>query len=126
QLLQQMRPTWEQYRKDVRRMIALSMSRQNEAAFRISVNEGAEARDLVVEVLEQIIRESEASMNKDVVISNSDYSTSLQSILAVIAASILIAILVSYWIIRSITNRIAFIATEGEKIASRETYTAIP
>lgn len=111
---------WQRYTVDLQRIINLAYRNEIDAAFKISVNEGARARDAVIELLEQIIQASETTMAEDVAVSNASYNFSLQVIITIIIVSIISAILVSYWITRNITGRITAIAAKGEKIARRD------
>jgi signal transduction histidine kinase/CheY-like chemotaxis protein/methyl-accepting chemotaxis protein len=111
---------WTEYQTSLQQIINMAYLNETDEALKISVNEGLRARDRVISLLEQIIESAESSMTREVDMSNADYEFSLQWIIAIVIISVLIAILVSYWIIRNITGRIASITAEGEKIASRE------
>ncbi len=120
QVLNRTSTVWNNYLKDLDEIISLAMRSESEAAFNISIDRGAQVRETVVRLVEQIIDENEANMAKDVTASNAAYQSSLQLIIFLIVISVIVSGMLSYWIVQSITRRIAFITAQGERIASRE------
>lgn len=119
-ILNEFKNTWASYKSDLNQIILLTMKKQDEEAFKISIDRGLKVRDAVISHLQRLIDKNEKSMENDKTENNANYNAALNFIIALIIAGIILAILISYWIIQSITKRISVIAKEAEKIASRE------
>ena len=111
---------WDNYKPELNKIIYLAIKNDEAGAFKISSEKGVEVRDAAIVQLEKLVLKNEKSMLSAKVQNDESYKSALSLIIVLILASILIAILISYWIIQSITGRIAQIAREAEKIASRE------
>src|SRR5687767_1832372 len=68
----------------------------------------------------RLIEKNQKSMEEDKLMNNKEYSSTASLIVSLIIVSILLVILISLWIIQSISKRILTITKEAEKIASRE------
>jgi len=111
---------WDRYKPELNKIIFLAIKNDEVGAFKISSEKGVDVRDAAIADLEKLVLKNETSMLTAKVQNDQNYNASLGLIIALILASIVIAIIISYWIIQSITTRIAQIAFEAEKIASRE------
>ena len=118
--LNEFKTTWAGYKPHINTIIALTMKGKNDEAFAISIDRGLKARDVAISQLQRIIDKNQKSMENAKIENNASYNSALSLIIYLIIASILLAIIISFWIIQSITKRISLIAIEAEKIASRE------
>jgi CheY-like chemotaxis protein/signal transduction histidine kinase len=118
--LNEFKTTWADYKPHINKIIALTMKAENDEAFAISIEIGLKARNTAIGQLQKIIDKNEKSMENAKIENNASYNSALSLIIYLIIASILLAIIISYWIIQSIAKRISLIAKEAEKIASRE------
>jgi CheY-like chemotaxis protein/putative methionine-R-sulfoxide reductase with GAF domain len=118
--LNEFKTTWKAYQPDLNKIISLALKNKNEEAFAISTESGLKTRDIAIGLLQKIIDKNQKSMENAKIENNASYDSALSLIIYLIIASILLAIMISYWIIQSITKRISLIAKEAEKIASRE------
>ncbi len=118
--LNEFKITWAGYKTQLNKIIALTMKGENDEAFALSIDRGLKARDIAINQLQRIIDKNEKSMENAKIENNASYNSALSLMIILIIASILIAIIISFWIIQSITKRISVIAKEAEKIASRE------
>lgn len=112
--------TWASYKPDLNRIITLAMKNENEEAFNISLDKGLKATDASILHLERLVLKNEKSMQNDNAENDASYNAALSLIIVLIIACILFAIILSYWIIQSFTNRISRLTNQAEKIASRE------
>ena len=119
-ILNDFKNVWADYKSDINQIILLAMKDDDEKAFQISVDKGLKVRDAAISELEKLISKNKKSMQDDKAESNKAYSTSTGLIITLIVTGILIAALIFFWIIQTITKRISVIAKEAEKIASRE------
>ncbi|WP_395049216.1 response regulator, partial [Flavobacterium sp.] len=119
-ILKEFETTWASYQPDLKNIISLSMKNKVEEATEISTNNGLKVRDKARSQLKRLIDKNQLSMENAKIENNASYNSALSLIIYLIIASILLAIIISYWIIQSITQRISLIAKEAEKIASRE------
>jgi len=111
---------WESYKPELNKIIYLALKNDEAGAFKLSSEKGLIVRDAAIAHLEKLVQKNETSMLNAKAQNDQNYNASLTLIILLVLASIVIAILISYWIIQSITTRIAQIAKEAEKIASRE------
>ena len=111
---------WNSYKPELNKIILLAMNNDQNRAFEISSKIGMNVRDAAINDLEKLVIKNEASMLRDKEQNDKNYNAALTLIISLIIASFILAILISIWIIQSITKRIAQIAKEAEKIASRE------
>jgi len=118
--LNEFKTTWAGYKPHLTRIIALTLKAKKDEAFAISIEIGLKERNTAIALLQKIIDKNEKSMKNAKIENSESYTAALNLIIALILTSILIAIIISYWIIQSITKRISMIATQAEKIASRE------
>ena len=120
QILNVFSTNWDSYKPELNKIIYLAIKNDELGAFKISSEKGVNVRDAAIAELEKLVVKNENSMLNAKVENDQNYKAALGLIIALILASIVIAVLISYWIIQSITSRIAQIALEAEKIASRE------
>jgi len=111
---------WVSYKPELTKIIFLAMKNNDKEAFKISSEIGMNVRDAAISDLEKLVIKNEADMVIAKDQNDKNYNSAFILIIGLILASILFAIVVSYWIIQSITTRINQIASEAEKIASRE------
>ena len=111
---------WDRYKPELTKIISLAMKNDNKQAFKISSEIGLKVRDSAISDLQKLVIKNESDMVTAKDENNKNYNAAFILIIGLILASILFAIVISYWIIKSITTRIAQIANEAEKIASRE------
>jgi len=118
--LNEFKTTWTGYKPHLKAIISLAMKNKKEEALDISIESGPMARDAAIGQLQGIIDKNKKSMENAKIENNASYDSTLRLIIALIIASILLAMIISYWIIQSTTKRISLIAKEAKKIASRE------
>ena len=118
--LDKFKTIWTGYKIDLNEIILLSIKNEDEKAFKLSIEKGLKARDAAFDELDKLTAKNKLSMENAKEENNANYNDAISLIIGFIIASILIAIIISYWIIQSITKRISVIAKEAEKIASRE------
>ena len=119
-ILKEFETTWASYQPDLKNIISLAMKNKDEEASEISTNNGLKVRDEARSQLQRLIDKNQLSMENAKEENAANYNAAISLIIGLIIASILLAIIISYWIIQSITKRISVIAKEAEKIASRE------
>lgn len=120
QILNKFISSWEGYQTSLNEIITLALKNEDEKAFRISIEKGLKVRDEALPTLNRLILKNEKSMEEDKLISDKNYESSLNLIFALIGASLVISMIIAFWIIQGISKRISFIAKEADKIASRE------
>jgi CheY-like chemotaxis protein/signal transduction histidine kinase len=118
--LNKAKAAWEKYKPELQKLISYALKNEREKATVISTEAGFKMREVVFAAVETLIQKNKRKMEEDKVQNQNDYLSSSNLIFLLIAASFLIAFIISYWIITSITKRISFIAKEAEKISSRE------
>src|ERR1035437_3611795 len=111
---------WASYKPELTKIIFLAMKNDDKEAFKISSEIGMNVRDSAISDLEKLVIKNEADMVTAKDQNEKNYNSAFILIIGLILASIIFAVVISYWIIQSITTRIAQIAREAEKIASRE------
>lgn len=111
---------WDEYKISLDEIVLLAMKNENDKAFEISGTKGFKTRENATILMERIITRNEKRMAEDKRISDENYTSSLNLIIVLIIAGLIILMIIAYWIVRGITKRISFIAKEAEKIASRE------
>ncbi|MCK9402525.1 MAG: response regulator [Chitinophagaceae bacterium] len=111
---------WDEYKISLDEIVLLAMKNENDKAFEISGTKGFKTRENATILMERIIIRNENRMAEDKRISDENYKSSLNLIIVLIIAGLIILMIIAYWIVRGITKRISFIAKEAEKIASRE------
>ncbi|MGV3632323.1 MAG: response regulator [Bacteroidota bacterium] len=119
-ILDQFKLTWAGFVPDLDKIVSLAISNENEKAYNLSVDRGLKIRDLAITQLQRLIERNEKSMQQDKELNEEAYAQSLNLIISLVVLAIVLAIAVSFWIIQTITRRIAGITREAEKIASRE------
>ncbi|WP_276504863.1 response regulator [Terrimonas pollutisoli] len=112
--------SWSSYKADLDEIVLLALKNEDEKAFRISIDKGAKVRDAAITQLQKIVEKNEKSMANDKAVSDQSYKSSLNLVITLIIAALILSIGIAYWIIQGITKRITSIAFEAEKIASRE------
>lgn len=119
-IVNELKTNWKFYLNDLDSIISFTMRGKDEEAFILSGGRALKFRDEAIGLMQQVIKQNEKGITDDKVISNQSYESSLTLIIILLLSSLAVAIIISYWIIKSITKRILFIAKEAEKIASRE------
>ncbi|MDP3666979.1 MAG: response regulator [Sediminibacterium sp.] len=118
--LSEFKTLWDEYKISLDEIVLLAMKNENDKAFEISGTKGFKTRENATILMERIITRNENRMAEDKRISDENYKSSLNLIIVLIIAGLIILMIIAYWIVRGITKRISFIAKEAEKIASRE------
>ncbi|EPG50895.1 response regulator [Leptospira kirschneri] len=111
---------WTAYKSDLAQIVSLSLENNKGRAFEISIRKGLTIRDSIIKTLSYLIKKSEENMQSDKEENERKYYLTFLFFIILVLASLFIEIAVSYWIIRTIGNRIQFISQEAEKIANRE------
>ena len=111
---------WQGYRTDLDQIISLALLNESEKAFRISIEKGLNLRDEVIPILNRIIAKNEKNIESDKEINDASFDFAYKLIIALVAVSLILSIIIAIWIIQGITKRISFMANEANKIASRE------
>ncbi|WP_061247957.1 response regulator [Leptospira noguchii] len=111
---------WVTYKSDLAQIVSLSLENNKGRAFEISIRKGLTIRDSIIKTLSYLIKKSEENMQSDKKENERKYYLTFLFFILFILVSLFIEIAVSYWIIRTIGNRIQFISQEAEKIANRE------
>jgi len=112
--------TWTSYKPFLNDIILLAMKNDVEKATAISIGKGVQVRDDAINDLERLVDKNKKSILSDKIQNDKNYNSALSLIIVLIIASILMAFIISLWIIQSITKRISYIAKEAQKISSRE------
>lgn len=112
--------TWFHYRTDLDEIIFMVEKGKADAAFKISIDKGLVARDKSIAILYELIDENELNMLNEKKQTGRNYSTTITLIIVLMVICIGFSVLLSFWIIRSISRRILMVSEEAEKIASRE------
>jgi len=120
QILKVFTTNWYSYKPELNKIIYLAIKNDEAGAFKISNEEGVKVRDAAIADLKKLVLKNETSMLDAKVQNDDNYKNAFSLIIVLILASILLAILIAFWIIQSVTNRISGIAREANKIASRE------
>jgi len=125
-LLNEFLVAWKAYKLQLDTIIRLALENKSEEAYRISIEEGLKVRDEAILQLDRLVKKNEQSMAVDKAQNDKSYANAFRLIVILVLLSVLVAAGISYWIIRSITSRIASIAREAERIASRELSAGMP
>ncbi|MBI3134653.1 MAG: response regulator [Bacteroidetes bacterium] len=119
-ILDEFKDTWTDFLPYLDEIVSLAIKEEDEKAFQISSEKGLVVRRVAIEQIARLIEKNEASVAADKMQNEQSYKSALNLIAVVIIAGFILIILISVWIIRSISQRIAAITKEAEKIASRE------
>lgn len=119
-LIEQAASTWHRYTGNLQEIVSLALRNETEKATKISIDSGALVRDRIVYIVEQVVRQSDAAMARDVAASDAEYQSSLLLMAAAVLASVLLSAALLYWIVQSISLRIRNITEQSERIANRE------
>jgi signal transduction histidine kinase/CheY-like chemotaxis protein/CHASE3 domain sensor protein len=119
-LVNELKNNWKLYLSDLDTIISFATGDRPVDAFELSGSKALKFRDEAIGLMEQLIKQNKQRIADDRAASNQSYTSSLNLIIGLILISLVVAIIISYWIIKSITKRILFIAGEAEKISSRE------
>ncbi|XMT39041.1 response regulator [Leptospira interrogans] len=111
---------WTAYKSDLAQIVSLSLENNKGRAFEISISKGLTIRDSIIKTLSYLIKKSEENMQSDKEENERKYYLTFLFFILLVLVSLFIEIAISYWIIRTIGNRIQFISQEAEKIANRE------
>jgi signal transduction histidine kinase/CheY-like chemotaxis protein len=118
--LNTIKDAWTGYKPELQKLISHALKNEKEKATTISTGTALKMRNVVFTGVEKLIQQNKKKMEEDKIKNNNNYTSSSNLIFALIAMSFLITLILSYWIITSITKRISFISKEAEKISSRE------
>jgi signal transduction histidine kinase/CheY-like chemotaxis protein len=121
--LNEVKAAWTAYKPQLHKLISYAIKNDREKATAISTETDLKMRNIFFGVVQKLIQKNEEQMEKDKIQNQEGYVTSTSLVFLLIAAGFVIAFLLSYWIITSISKRISFIAKEAEKISSRENTT---
>ncbi len=119
-LLDEFRTTWSGFRSYLDEIVLLALKNDNDKAFAISSQRGLVTRDLITKQISRIVEKNELAMEAEKKANEESYNYTFTFLVILVGASVIITILISFWIIQGIDRRITFIASEAEKIASRE------
>lgn len=111
---------WIQYNKILAEIIKYAKNKDVSTSFKLSTGEAKTSRDAIINILNQTIDINKKQMNNDKSISQEAYNSSMAVIITLVILSLLLTILLTYWIIQTITSRISGISETAKKIASRE------
>lgn len=111
---------WATYKSDVAQIVFFALKNNENRAFEISIRKGLIIRDSIIKTLDYLVKKSEKEIQSDKQENEKRYYFTLLFLVLLILTSFLIEIAISYWIIRTISLRIQFIAKKAEKIANRE------
>ncbi|MEX1187696.1 MAG: response regulator [Bacteroidia bacterium] len=120
QIIAEFKAIWKSYREDLNKIISHTFKSEFQLASRISVEEGSTIRDAAINQLEKLIAKNEIGMEQAKAENDEDFSSTLGLISTLLIISIVLAAIISWLIVMSITGRISKIVLEAEKIASRE------
>ncbi|NDP20615.1 MAG: response regulator [Paludibacter sp.] len=118
--LKNFKNTWAGYKPYLSNIVALAMKNESVEAFKISNDKGKLLKDASIGHLQKLIDKNAKSMQIAKTENNSSYDAALYLMIALIIFGILLAIIISWWIIQIIIKRISDITKVAEKIASRE------
>ncbi len=119
-LIKDFRVTWGNYRKALTQIIALSIAGNYEKATQISILDGLKGRQAATSLVEELVARNAADMEADRVVNQEEYANSVRIIIILILGALIFAGGIAFWIIKSISTRIAVISLVARKIASRE------
>lgn len=119
-MLDEFKIPWNSYKEDIDEIVLLAMKNEDEKAFKISIDRGLKVRDAAIAKLQQIVEKNEKNMANDKAASDQSYTSSLNLMILLIVAGLVISVVIAYWITQGVAKRISSIAFEAEKIASRE------
>ena len=118
-ILEEFKESWINYQDNLQEVISLSLAGQNQQALQLSKN----AEHLRVEAmdhLDELTQNIRNDIYSEKLASDQSFNAAIASITTLVLLSILLAVLFSLGIVRSINRRISTIARKAEKIASRE------
>ncbi|TGK02513.1 response regulator [Leptospira selangorensis] len=119
-LLEEFKESWKRLKKYQEQIIFFALKNQNDKAFEISAGEGLIVRDLATKQFSRIVERNEKLMDQEKKKNISDFQYTFYFLIFLIIVSVIIVISIFLWIVRTITDRITFIANEAERIAGRE------
>ncbi|PJZ75678.1 response regulator [Leptospira neocaledonica] len=119
-LLEEFKTSWKQLRKYQDEIVTLALKNVNDQAFAISAGPALIVRDTAMKQFARIVERNEKLMEFEKKKNIGDFEYTFSFLVFLVISCVVIVIAVSFWIVRSITDRIYFIANEAEKIASRE------
>ncbi|URD71144.1 response regulator [Leptospira borgpetersenii] len=111
---------WVTYKSDVAQIVFFALKNNENRAFEISIRKGLTIRDSIIKTLDYLVKKSEKEIQTDKQENEKRYYFTLLFLVLLVLTSFLIEIAISYWIIRTISLRIQFIAKKAERIANRE------
>ncbi|WP_078124649.1 response regulator [Leptospira alexanderi] len=118
--LDDFKPLWATYKSDVAQIVFFALKSDENRAFEISIRKGLIIRDSIIKTLDYLVKKSENEIQTDKQENEKRYYFTLLFLVLLVLTSFLIEIAISYWIIKTISLRIQFIAKKAERIANRE------
>ncbi|EMF90119.1 signal transduction four helix bundle sensory module [Leptospira santarosai str. ST188] len=118
--LDDFRSLWAAYKSDVAQIVFFALKNEENRAFEISIRKGLIIRDSIIQTLTYLVQKSEKEIQTDKQENEKRYYFTLLFLVLLVLTSFLIEIAISYWIIKTISLRIQFIAKKAERIANRE------
>ncbi|TGM98957.1 response regulator [Leptospira dzoumogneensis] len=118
-LLEEFKTTWKEFKIYLDEIVSLALKNNNEKAFALSAGRGRLLRDLASKQIAKIVERSQKSMEAERQRNIKDYEYTFSVLVFVVIFSASAVVLIAYWIVRSITERIRFMAGEAELIAGR-------
>ena len=119
-LVADFKAAWNKYLQEVGKVIVLRKQNQQEEAVNLSTGQVRLTCQKAVNFLNLLIGQSKTRMEQEKLSSNENYTTVLQFTIGLIVLTLMIAGVLSYRLIRTVSSRIHKIANDAKKIASRE------
>lgn len=120
QLLLQFKDSWSTYKNDIEEIITLALDNKNQDASKISLGRGFQVRETVIATLNLLVEKNQNAMAESKARSDENYRSAMTVIIVLVVISLIIAVLIAFWIINGISRRISFISKQAEIIAARE------
>ena len=118
-MLQAFNTRWAGYEAEVREIMELTEAGQDTQAVEVSLLAGS-LRGSAINHLQGLIDKNKADIQKDRQANADAFNSTISLMGFLVLLSILVALLTSFWIVKSIGNRISELSEKARKIASRE------
>ncbi|MGJ4746959.1 response regulator [Leptospira sp. SA-E8] len=119
-LLEEFKTSWKQLRKYQDEIVSLALKNINDQAFAISAGPALIVRDTSMKQFAKIVERNEKLMEVEKKKNISDFEYTFSFLVFLVISAVIVILAVAFWIVRSIADRISFIANEAERIAGRE------
>ncbi|MDF2448563.1 MAG: baeS7 [Bacteroidota bacterium] len=120
EILENVNQVWDSYQHDLSQIVTFAMKGEHDKAFNLSIGKGFTVRDSVINQLSRLIDISTKKMEVQKRQNEENYQSGVRLIIGLTLAIIILALLIAYWIVNTITKRISLMAVEADNIASRE------